>query len=409
MKSTLWTKNFTIITLGTIISAIGDVAMSFTFSFIIYDQSQSTFLSGLFSAFMMIPKVILPLVAAPILDRFPKKIFIVGFDGLAAGIYLLVGIYFLTMPFHFIFYFIFALLMSCIGSIYQLAYQSLYPKLIPEGFSQKGYTVSGMIYPTVMIVMNPVAAFLYQRLGMGFITICTGCLLLTACLLETQIIVTEQVVLQNEMTSPWKQYIQDAKTALLYLKQEKGLQKIYTYIPITQGISMGTSVLLIAWFRTNPNLQIEMYSFFTMVEFIGRSIGGFVNYRIPIPANRRFSIAYFVYQIYSVMDAILLFLPYPFMLINRAICGFLGINSATLRESSVQNYIPDSMRAKVNSLFSILITISTMFFQLLVGAVGEVVSAPICMLVFSALNIFFCWAIVYRGKESIKAIYNHVY
>ena len=36
------------------------------------------------------------------------------------------------------------------------------------------------------------------------------------------------------------------------------------------------------------------------------------------------------------MDMCLLWLPYPLMLVNRAICGFLGSNSAILRSSAVQ-------------------------------------------------------------------------
>ena len=49
-KPTLWTKNFTIITLGTMISARGGVAMNLGLSLVVFDQTQSTWLSGLFAA-----------------------------------------------------------------------------------------------------------------------------------------------------------------------------------------------------------------------------------------------------------------------------------------------------------------------------------------------------------------------
>ena len=55
MKSTLWTKNFTIITLGTLISAIGGVAMQLALSLVVFDQTESTFLSGLFTAASLVP------------------------------------------------------------------------------------------------------------------------------------------------------------------------------------------------------------------------------------------------------------------------------------------------------------------------------------------------------------------
>ena len=50
MKKTLWSKNFTIITLGTVISAIGDTAMGFALSFVVFDTTGSTLLSALFTA-----------------------------------------------------------------------------------------------------------------------------------------------------------------------------------------------------------------------------------------------------------------------------------------------------------------------------------------------------------------------
>lgn len=45
---------------------------------------------------------------------------------------------------------------------------------------------------------------------------------------------------------------------------------------------------------------------------------------------------------------------HPLMLVNRAICGFLGSNSAILRSSAVQRYIPERLRSRVNALSSVL-------------------------------------------------------
>lgn len=78
-----------------------------------------------------------------------------------------------------------------------------------------------------------------------------------------------------------------------------------------------------------------MYSLFSVAEFAGRTLGGAVHYKIPIPAKKRFGFAFLVYQVYEFMDMLLLWLPYPLMLINRGLCGFLGVNSAILRETAV--------------------------------------------------------------------------
>ena len=175
MQNTLWTKNFTIITLGTVISAIGGVAMGFALSFVVFDNTGSTLMMALFAAASSLPGVILPVLISPYLDNFRRKPVIVGLDYLSAVIYLLFGLYLLKHSFSLPLYLLFFLLCGSIGSVYNLAYESLYPNLIPEGFAQKGYTVSGMLYPTVTMVMTPVASILYTRLGLGYSAWARGC------------------------------------------------------------------------------------------------------------------------------------------------------------------------------------------------------------------------------------------
>ena len=68
------------------------------------------------------------------------------------------------------------------------------------------------------------------------------------------------------------------------------------------------------------------------------------------------------------MDACLLWLPYPLMLVNRALCGFLGIQSATIRQAAVQRYIPDRLRARLNAYESVLCTAAGAVLSLAIGA-----------------------------------------
>ena len=355
MKQTLWTKNFIIRTLGTIISAIGGTAMSFAMSFVVFDNSQSTLLAGVFSAVSLIPALILPIVVSPYLDRFRRKPVIVGLDCLDGILYLVFAFYLMSHSFSYPVYMVFSLMTSTTGTIYNLAYTSLYPNLIEKGFAQKGYTISGMIYPTVMVIMTPIAGFLYTRWGMSTICLLEGILLLVASAVETQIKITEQCKREGKFSA--KEYFSDLKEGWNYLRKEKGLCRIYAYMPITQGISQGNTSLVIAFFQTTPGLGTALYAWFTVAEFVGRTMGGIVHYRFEIKPEKRFGFAFLVYQVYGLMDIILLLLGYPFMLLNRAVCGFLGINSATLRESSVQNYIPDDKRAKLNGIFLSLIHI----------------------------------------------------
>lgn len=407
MKNTLWTKNFTIITLGTVISAIGGVAMGFALSFVVFDNTGSTLMMALFAAASSLPGIILPVLLSPYLDNFRRKPVIVGLDYLSAVIYLLFGLYLLKHSFSLPLYLLFSLACGSIGSVYNLAYESLYPNLIPEGFAQRGYTVSGMLYPTVTMVMTPVASILYTRLGLGVLCIGEGLLLAAAASVETQIKVEEHTKPGGKFS--FSDYIGDFKEGFRYLKKEKGLLRIYGYMPITQGISQATGPLIRAWFRTAPGLNLTMYALFTTAEFIGRSIGGLVHYKFEIPPEKRFSLAYLVYVTYNIMDTVLLWLGFPLMLVNRGICGFLGINSATLRASSVQNYLPDNMRAKVNAVFNMLYALVPTLLTLAVGALGEMMDYRLCVTLVSAAGLLPCYLIMWRGREDVKKVYNRKY
>lgn len=407
MKNTLWTKNFTIITLGTVISAIGGVAMGFALSFVVFDNTGSTLMMALFAAASSLPGIILPVLLSPYLDNFRRKPVIVGLDYLSAVIYLLFGLYLLKHSFSLPLYLLFSLACGSIGSVYNLAYESLYPNLIPEGFAQKGYTVSGMLYPTVTMVMTPVASILYTRLGLGVLCIGEGLLLAAAASVETQIRVEEHTKPGGKFS--FSDYIGDFKEGFRYLKKEKGLLRIYGYMPITQGISQATEPLIRAWFRTAPGLNLTMYALFTTAEFIGRTIGGLVHYKFEIPPEKRFSLAYLVYVTYNIMDTVLLWLGFPLMLVNRGICGFLGINSATLRASSVQNYLPDNMRAKVNAVFNMLYALVPTLLTLAVGALGEMMDYRLCVTLVSAAGLLPCYLIMWRGREDVKKVYNRKY
>ena len=88
MKKTLWSRDFTIITIGTLISAIGGTAMSFAFSLVVFDNTDSTMLTGIFTGLSMIPAILIPIIAAPFVDTCERKKVIVRLDAFNGICYL---------------------------------------------------------------------------------------------------------------------------------------------------------------------------------------------------------------------------------------------------------------------------------------------------------------------------------
>ncbi len=406
MKQKLWTRNYTLLMSATLFGCIGGIAGGYALSLLVFDETQSTLASAIIIAIQVIPTFLLPVFIAPWMDRMPRKPFLVCGDLLNGVLYAGAGVYLLLFRFSYIGYLCFSLLLATLSAFDQLAYNSIYPKLIPAGMEQKGYAVSAMLYPIVRVIMMPVATALYERLGVGLLLILQGGLSLLAALVESCIRIHEEKRLEGRRYTP-SLWWEDMKEVARYFKKEKGLRSLYAYMAVTNGVATGYSPILMAFFRTAAGFSMVMYSFFSVVEFVGRTIAGLLQYTVRIPAKRRFAMIFGVYQIYEVMDMCLLWLPYPLMLVNRGICGFLGTNSATMRQAAVQQYIPEHLRSRVNAFFEMLLTFATSVLSLLVGALGEMLDYRVCMTLCGTITMTACWLIVWCGRKEVRPVLEY--
>ena len=403
-KPTLWTKNFTIITLGTMISAIGGVAMNLGLSLVVFDQTQSTWLSGLFAAASMLPGMTLPILLGPVLDRVNRKHVVVGLDALSGTLYLAFLLYIRRAGFAYGAYVLFSLVMGSIGAVYSLAYDCLYPDLIPEGFAQQGYAISGAIYPLAATVVTPVAALVYSRWGVEMLFLTEGVLLLTAAAFETRISYRHEA--PKERAPGLGQYGRDMLEGFRYLKKEKGIRHIYSYMMVSNATGGGAGMMAMAHFQSSSVLTTAMYGLLSSVEAIGRMAGSAVHYLFSIPEKKRYALTVRVYMLYDLCDGMMLFLAYPLMIGVRFLCGFLGSQTAAMRAAAVQNYLPREMRARVNGLFNVLFSLGQLVMQLTVGAMGEVMpyrvaAALLAGAAFAAILLF-----IVRNRKDVEPIYN---
>ena len=405
MKNDLWTRDFTLMTVATIMGAAGAIAGNFALSFLVYDETGSTLASALIIAINFVPGFVVPLVASPFMDALPRKPFLVAGDAVNGVLYLLMGLYLNSRGFTYTLYLLFSLLLSSLSAFDQLAYNSLFPKLIPPGCMDKGYTVSSMVYPVMQVVMAPVAALLMDLIGVGNILLLQGGLSIAAALTESRIRTEEERRAYRRFSL--RGYFADLKEAADYLRRERGMLNIFAYMAVTNGVASGYAPVFVAFFSSTPGLSAAMYSFFAVAEFAGRTLGGVLRYATKMPKEKRFGFAFAVYQVYEAMDMLLLWLPYPLMLANRAIAGFLGINSATLRLAAVQSTLPDRLRARVNAFESVLYSAAFSVLSLAVGALGEVMDLRLCVTLCAFASLIICWMTIWRRRREIRAMYEN--
>lgn len=404
----LWTRNFRLVILASAIGAVGAIAGDFALAFLVFDETGSTLASALILAIQLLPHLLLPVLIAPFMDRLPRKSFLVAGDVANAILLAGMGLWLLFFDFSYAGYLAVSLLLACLGAVDELAFTSIYPELIPEGAEQKGYAVSSMLYPVLKVVMTPLAAVLLDALGVAWILIAQSGLSLAAAITEGFIRLDET---RRQHRAPYslRAWAGDIREALCYLKEERGLRGIYAYMAVTNGVASGYSPILVAFFRTFPGFTAAMYSAFSVVEFAGRTIGSALQYRIKVPDGKKYGFVFFVYQVYEAMDMCLLWLPYPLMLANRGICGFLGSNSAILRSVAVQRYIPERLRSRVNAFDGVLMTAGASVFSLMMGSLGEVLDYRWCVTIGGAVAMLASWCLIWGRREGVRRVYEAGY
>ena len=83
----LWTRDFTIITLGTVVSMLGSALSWFAMDLMVLDYTGSTLLFAVYGILFMLPNALAPVLIGPFLDRFSRRRTIYTLDFFTAGMF----------------------------------------------------------------------------------------------------------------------------------------------------------------------------------------------------------------------------------------------------------------------------------------------------------------------------------
>ena len=400
----LWTRDFTILTVGSIISILGNTLAGFAINLVVLDYSSSVFLFILFMVVFNLPKILVPILAGPLLDSFSRKKTIYTLDFISTAAYVVL---FFVLKDGYFNYFVFILLSLALGSIdsvYQVAYESLYPVLVAEGNFRKAYSVSSMIMP-LSAVMLPLATFLYERYGIGRVFIISAAAFFTAACFETQIRAAERHLRDKSEKYGIREFKKSFIEGVEYIKGEKGLLIITAYFFVSM-FSGSSGALALPFFKAAPHLGVMLYSIVVSFNVIGRFVGGAVQYKIDYPVNKKFSIALFVYIAISFIEMFYLFAPSYIMAVMCFCTGLLAVTSYNIRLSTTQSYIPDAKRARFNGAYQMIMNAGMIVGQLTSGALADYMPIRAVIIIFNAISLVAAFAIMWRGRRHVKQIYN---
>jgi len=400
----LWTRSFTILTIGSIVSVFGNTLIGFAINLIVLDYSNSVFLFVLYRVIYNIPRILAPMFAGPLLDSFSRRKTAYTLDFISAALY--ISLFFILGGgyFNYIFFLVMSLILGTVDSVYLVAYESLFPILVSEGNFRKAYSVSSMILPLSTFMM-PVATFLYDTVGIGYIFIFSAIAFFIAACFETQIRVDETHVRKDAERYDFKEFKTGLIEGIKYIKSEKGLLVITVYFFIST-FSYSYNALILPYFRDTPSLGVMLFSLIMSCTVIGRLVGGAVQYRLDYPRDKKFTIALCVYISICVVESTFLFTPVYVMAIMCFSTGLLAVTSYNIRLSTTQSYIPDEKRARFNGAFQMIMNTGMIIGQLTSGALADAIPIRAVVILFNAISFVAAFAVMWRGRRHVKPIYN---
>ena len=407
VKNKLWTRDFTILTLGTVVSMLGNAVAGFAIGLLVLDKTDSVMLYALFMICYSLPRIVLPMVAGPYLDRFSRKRVIYSLDFLSAALYAIFFLLLLKGYFNYTAYLLISMLMGAIDSVYSVAYDSFYPTLISEGNYTRAYSVSSLIYPLSNAIMVPVAGICYKTIGLAPLFLFNAVTFFVAAVAETQIKAIETHITKASERFNGSRFMRDLKDGFAYLKRERGLNAVTWFFFVMMFASSICMTLALPYFKSLTGVDgVMQYTFVMGANTIGRLIGGGVHYFFKYPAEKKYNIALFVYIAISFIDGAYLFFPFWAMLLFMLFEGMLGVTSYNIRISSTQNYLPDEIRGRFNGLFQMLSILGTILGEVVAGAIGDLFDIRWVVVASMSLTVLAAFVIIVPNGEHVKKIYN---
>ncbi|MCL2514045.1 MAG: MFS transporter [Oscillospiraceae bacterium] len=400
----LWTRDFTILTLGSVVSVFGNTLAGFSINLMVLDYSNSVFLFILYLVIFNLPKILAPIVAGPLLDNFSRRKTIYALDFTSATLFLSLFFILRSGYFNYLFFLVMSFILGTIDSIYLVAYESLYPVLVAEGNFRKAYSVSSFIMP-LSAIMLPVATFLYERFGIVPIFLTSSAAFFIAALFDMQIRADETHLRGKQEKYGFSEFKESLIEGVNYIKGEKGLLVITSYFFISMFASSSNSLVL-PFFKDNPALGVMLYTYVTGASVVGRFIGGAVQYRLDYPKEKKFAIAMIVYISIGFIEMWYLFTHVYIMAFLSFCVGLLGVTSYNIRVSTTQSYISDAKRARFNGAFLMIINAGMILGQLIAGALADYIPIRAVVVSYNAICMVATFGIMWRGRSHVKPIYN---
>ncbi len=239
MEQKLFSKDFTLVVIGQIISLFGNAAIRFALPLYLLNQTGSSALYGTVTACAFIPAILLSPVGGVVADRVNKRNIMVILDFFTAGVItvfsLLMGMADLVLLTTVV-----LMLLYGISGAYQPSVQASIPVLVTPKHSMAANSVVNTISSFASLMGPVLGGILYSTYGLKpVLRVCTACFVLSAVM---------EIFIKIPFTAPqsgggiWQMVKGDFAESLRFIRKEKPV--IGKALLVVCGINLFLSSML---------------------------------------------------------------------------------------------------------------------------------------------------------------------
>jgi len=403
----LWTPVFTKLTIGSIISYMGNSIIAFVLSLYVFDKTDSVLMFALYNFLYNGVKVLVPPLVGPYLDRFSRIKAIYWLDFIAAGLYFFLWCSMRFDFFHMYLLFGSTIFIGIIDSIYEVATGSLYPSVVAPENLTRSYSIQNIL-ATMATVAVPVAMVIYNFFGERPIFLISAVIFFIAAVLETTIKFTEaHVVEKGDKGFSFYEYRQDFRSGLRLLWERKALLCVILSLFFFCVLSGAEGTLLLPFFNRLSKDGYWWYIVVSAADASGSFIFDAVLYMVKVPAKFHYAVVCITTIIQLAFAGIYLFLPVPGIAVSSYITGATNTVSGTLQDAAVQCSLEEDKKGRYCGINTMTVNIGLLVGGLLAGVMEQWMSIPTIMFMFAtiALSVF---VVLYLclGRKSIKSLFT---
>jgi MFS family permease len=378
----LWSRSFTILWQGQLVSSLGDAAYAIALGFWILAVTGSTALMGTLMAASTLPGVLVAPFAGAIIDRGDRKRLLVLMDLLRGTVVVLVAAAALTDRIAVWMVFAAGVILSVCGAFFTPGINSSLPDITPKEKITNANSIFSIASAGSNMLGNAAGGMMFQFFGAPLLVLFNGLSFLFSGF-SVMFVKIPAIALKSE-----QHLLKDIRDGFRYVWGQKGLREALVLAALVNFVSFVAIVLILPMFKQSPSLGSGRYGL-AMACFMGGSMSGFLFTSIvKIPCGKKL-VAFAVSNLTSCLAIILCvnILAFPLMLVLIALGGFFNAIVNVVLISSIQVATPQHMRGKVLSLMNMLTSGLTPLAMVVGGVLGGLLPIRMIISVCFALNM----------------------